>query len=330
MIFLSHLHFVYARLRYKLFLTGLLAACLVACSVKRVWFQQDIPDTLMRSDLEECKSDTSDARSIGGCMQAKGYLLIPRAEAELLTVRALQDEGLSEQEIAAYLHWGREKVSRYTDEDYELRHTDSLGRQPVDVLTSLGKPAVEPLIAELEDDDPLVRRQAAQGLGEIKDPRAVEPLIDLLNDGDSLVRRHAAKALGRIKDVRAVSPLIEVLNAKDEQPHVRMAAAEALGWIGERDAVEALVSGLKDPHWIVQSRAAIALGRMRDSRAVEPLISALTDEDALVRGCAADALGKIKDSRAIEPLRMALEDSDTDVRKRAHRALTKITGNHDF
>ena len=327
--------------RYKLFSISLLTICLVGCNFQSVWyrlrprdmvwFQKGIPDTEMRSDLEACKYGPSDAKNISSCMQAKGYLLIPRVEAELLRVRSLQEKDLNEKEIAAHLYLNREKVSRYMNEDYELGHIHSLGRQPVDVLTSLGKPAVEPLIAQLKDHDPLVRRQAAEGLGEIKDPRAVEPLIALLNDRDSLIRRHAVKALGKIKDVRAVSPLIPVLNDKDEEWHVRMAAAEALGWIGERDTVEPLVSALEDPHWIVRSRAAIALGRIQDPRAVVPLIFAIiTDQDPLVRGYVADALGEIKDARAIEPLRTALEDEDRDVRKKAEQALTKIIGVQDF
>ena len=301
--------------------------CLMACSVKRdmVWFQQDVPERVMTSDLVACRSRGHDARETGHCMQAKGYLLIPQSESELLTVRSLQQEGYDEQQIAAYLCWDKEKVLRYIDENYELTHTDSLGRQPVDILTIVGKSAVEPLIAGLRDNDPLVRRQAAEALGLIEDQRAVGPLITLLKDKDSLIRRHAVKALGRIKDRRGVPPLIAVLNDKDEKSHVKASAAKALGWIGEPDAVESLVAALKDAHWTVRSRAANALGTIRDPRAVEPLISMLEDEDPLVRGYAVDALGEIEDARAMEALQAALTDPDRDVRKRVEQALTKIT-----
>jgi len=289
------------------------------------WYQQDTPDSVVRSDLEACRSVANDPTSIGHCMQAKGYLLLPRTETELLMVRSLQDEGFSEEEIAASLHWNKKKVVRYTDEDYELSYPDSLARQPVEILTSIGKPAVKPLVAALKDNHPLVRRHAAEALGEIKDPRAVGPLIAALKDTDSLIRRHAVEALGKIRDLRAIKPLIAVLN-EDRQPHVRMSAAEALGWIKEPGAVEPLVSALKDEHWNVRSRAAKALGRIKDPRAVEALVSALKDEDATVRGYAADALGEIKDARGVEPLVAALKDKNSDVRKRAARALTKITG----
>ena len=289
------------------------------------WYQQDTPDSVVRSDLEACRSVADDPTSIGHCMQARGYLLLPRTETELLRVRSLQDEGFDEEEIAASLHWNKKKVVHYTDEDYELSHTDSLARQPVEILTSIGKPAVKPLIAALKDNHPLVRRHAAEALGEIKDPRAVEPLVAALKDTDSLIRRHAVEALGKIRDLRAIKPLIAVLN-EDRQPHVRMSAAKALGWIEEPGAVKALVSALKDEHWNVRSRAAKALARIKDPRAVEPLVSALKDENATVRNYAADALGEIKDPRAVEPLVAALKDKNSNVRKRAARALTKITG----
>jgi len=295
-----------------------------------VWFQKGVPDRETKSDLEACRYDSSDEKTLGSCMQAKGYLLLPRTEVELLKVKALQNKGVEEQLIASQLGLKQEKVSQYTDEDFRLGYVGSLGRQPVDVLASLGRPAVPQLIDELKSPDPLARRQAAEALGEIQDSRAVEPLIVLLKDKDALIQRHAVKALGNIKDLRAVDPLIGILNDKKAQAHVKMTAAEALGRIGEKRAVEPLISTLKDTDWTVRSRAAIALGTIRDPRAVVPLISALKDNDASVRGHVVDALGAIKDPRAVEPLRSALEDSDRVVRKRAQRALTAIAGNSEM
>ena len=48
-------------------------------------------------------------------MQAKGYLLITRTEAELLQVKSLEEKGLEEKEIASQLGWEQKKVSRYAD-----------------------------------------------------------------------------------------------------------------------------------------------------------------------------------------------------------------------
>lgn len=313
----------------KLVVLILLALYLIACAPKKVWYQLDTPDTVARADLDSCTSAAADERSLRLCMSAKGYLLILQAEAELLEVRSLQQEGLDADEIAQRLGWSQEKVLHYLDEDYTLPRTASLGRQPVEISKRLGKPAVKPLIADLKDKDPLVRSHAVRALGAINDPRAVEPLVAVLNDKDPLIQRQAIEALGKIGDPRAAQPLIVVLNDEDRESHVRMSAAEVLGQIGESSAVEPLVAALNDKHWDVRSHAAEALGRIKDPLAVEPLIGALKDQDATVRGNAAEALGRIRDPRALEPLAAALTDKSKNVRKKAARALTLIAG-EDF
>ena len=128
----------------------------------------------------------------------------------------------------------------------------------------------------------------------------VAKLIEALKDGDSGVRREAAEALQEIKDPRAVEPLIGAL--KDEDSDVRWAAAWALGEIKDPIAVPALSEALKDGNAGVQCAAALALGRIKDPRAVPQLIEALKDEDEYVRKAAAEALGEIGDRSAIKPL----------------------------
>jgi HEAT repeat protein len=74
----------------------------------------------------------------------------------------------------------------------------------------------------------------------------------------------------------------------------------------------------------VRQAAAEALGKIKDRRAVEPLIAALKDESFSVRQAAAEALGKIKDPRAVEPLSAALKDArNGDVRLAAARSAGK-------
>jgi HEAT repeat protein len=314
---------------FRIIAFSLLVIFLTSCAPTKVWYQEEVPDAMMRTDLESCSTDPQDDRKLALCMRAKGYLQISQPQAEILAVRPLQEEGLSVEEIAQHLQWSREKVLLYLDEDYDLPRNAALGRQPTELSMKIGKPAVRPLIYELKDHDPLVRSNAVKALGAIQDPRAVEPLIKVLNDKDPLIQRQAVKALGRINDPRAVEPLIVVLGDKDRRPYVRMSAAEALGWLGDPRAVESLVVALSDDHWDVRSHAAEALGGIRDPLAVEPLIEALNDRDATVRGNAVDALAKIRDPRALEPLSAALTDKSTLVRQKAAQALTLIAG-EDF
>ncbi|NVM21381.1 MAG: HEAT repeat domain-containing protein [Desulfobacterales bacterium] len=319
----------------KLFAAYLLTICLTACGAGRVyraqpqdmvWYREDTLGWEVSEALEDCMSLGSDPKDISSCMLAKGYLPIPRTESELLEVKRLQKEGFNEEEIAAYLDWDKKRVTSYMDRGYELPRTNSLGRQSVEILTKVGRPAVENLIAELKGEDPIARRHAVRSLGEIRDPRSVGPLIVALNDADLLIQRHAVEALGKIKDPRAVEPLMAILDDENGPSHVRMAAADALGRFREPIAVQSLIFALYDENWNVRSRAAKALGTIKDPRAVEPLIRALEDEDATVRGYAAEALGKLKNVCAVEPLGAALKDTNREVRKRAAQALKKITG----
>lgn len=82
-------------------------------------------------------------------------------------------------------------------------------------LIEIGEPAVEPLIKSLKNTDVVVRRGAAETLGEMAIERAVEPLIDALKDEHATVRYRAAKSLGQIRDKRAVGPLNEALQDSD-------------------------------------------------------------------------------------------------------------------
>ena len=62
------------------------------------------------------------------------------------------------------------------------------------------------------------------------------PLIDALADKNELVRRHAAEALGLIGDKQAIEALVKTL--EDENPDVRTVAASALGSIRSNAAIE--------------------------------------------------------------------------------------------
>ena len=105
---------------------------------------------------------------------------------------------------------------------------------------------------------------------------------------------------------------------------VRLAAAQALGQIGDAHAVEGLRKALVDENTAVRAAATGALGQVGDAQVVGTLVAALSDPASSVRLVAAGALGQIGDARAVEPLMAALQDEDGDVRKEAAKALAKI------
>ena len=127
-----------------------------------------------------------------------------------------------------------------------------------------------------------------------------------------------------LKSQGDVDGLIEALKFQ-EDPNIRLAAASALGRIGDSRAVNPLIVALDDQHR-VREIVALALGEIGDSRAVDPLITSLGDENWGVRSSAAKALGKIGDDRAVQPLTNLLRDKNKNVRWHAVQALEAITG----
>jgi hypothetical protein len=179
---------------------------------------------------------------------------------------------------------------------------------------------VSKLIRQLKDSKNWrVRDNAAEALGETKDPRAVEPLIEALTGDPHLnIKGSAAVALGKIKDPRAVEPLIKAL--KHPERDVREAAAVALGRIEDPRAVEPLIEALKDASKLeIEYKAAEALGRLKDPRAVEPLIAVMRDDPRdYVRSKAVEAMAKIRDPHAVSALLAALNEHNAEVIAAAH------------
>jgi D-alanyl-D-alanine carboxypeptidase len=100
--------------------------------------------------------------------------------------------------------------------------------------------------------------ETADGPGE----QALEELVAELEDADPAVRREAAAALGRKGAAAAgAAPSLIRLLADDPDWQVRQAAATALGWTGPASLVEdpLRAAALNDPHERVQWSAQLAL-----------------------------------------------------------------------
>lgn len=184
--------------------------------------------------------------------------------------------------------------------------------------------AVEPLMARLEDEDPLMRKAVAKALGHIGDARAVDAIVVHLDDSEKQVFWDAAVALGDIGDVRAIPPLLAALD--HEQWNFRRRVMQALAEIGDAGVVEMLVERLEGDDNFRREVAAEALTFFNDARALKPLVACLEDKDGDVRRHAAEALGWIGDARAVEALAVSLEDEGFQMPSNAAEALGRIGG----
>lgn len=113
-----------------------------------------------------------------------------------------------------------------------------------------------------------VRRLGARILSESEEPKAIAALIEALNDDDSLLRREAADAIGQIgarnpkipELMDAVGILITHLAMGDMLQKVT--CARALGCLGNKTALQPLVYTLEDKEVNVRVQAIDALERL--------------------------------------------------------------------
>lgn len=130
----------------------------------------------------------------------------------------------------------------------------------------------------------------------------------LAEHSDPRARGHVCIALGMLDARVAADEILEVAKAARFQPELLAFSSVALGLLGDRQAVAALVE-LLDRSTSLASQAGLAsgLGKLGDARAIEPLLALAGDpaRPALVRAFALVALGGIADDRKLpwnEPL----------------------------
>jgi hypothetical protein len=115
-------------------------------------------------------------------------------------------------------------------------------------MQALGTETVFPLLTQkLSDPDLEVRCAAIEALGRVDAARAVEQLVPLLSDPEVVIRWVTCGTLSTPEALAAVEPLLAVLR-NDLDPQVRNSAAYALGHIGSRAAIPALLRAMDTDH----------------------------------------------------------------------------------
>ncbi len=175
-----------------------------------------------------------------------------------------------------------------------------------------------------DNSDRLIRRDMARYIGELRYEKATIDLIEKLqNDPDPEVQSACAYALGNIGARYAVGPLSEVMeNEKKEMP-VRLAAAVALGQMGNEKGIRFLIDQLKSSDEKIRAEAVEAL-RTIGKPATSLLVKAAQSKDPLQRWGAVAALGETGDPKAVPILLQALKDDDENVRAVACASLGKL------
>ncbi|MCI0417471.1 HEAT repeat domain-containing protein [bacterium] len=182
-----------------------------------------------------------------------------------------------------------------------------IARERWETAAKLGSNAVEPLIAVLKDRP----EPAAKALGITRDPRAVEPLLAYLFSEDDRTRKTVAEAL--------ILCGFDPAHATTDQAAAFAIAQESFDVLTKFGSTGARLL-LQLAPW-----AGTKLLPMFGSDAVEPLLSALRDRRDAIREMAARVLGMIKDGSSFDPLLSVFENDDSwDVREHAAKALQSM------
>ncbi|MBM3239665.1 redoxin domain-containing protein [Candidatus Poribacteria bacterium] len=128
----------------------------------------------------------------------------------------------------------------------------------------------------------------------------IEAARKSLRSFDRYLRWHAVKALGDLGSKQEVPALIAALNDNDRC--TRWHAIQSLGKLRDIRAIAALSEALKSDDGGIRELAAQALGQIGNKAAMEPLIKAINDDSQLVRLAVIKALGDMKDNRVVSSL----------------------------
>jgi HEAT repeat protein len=178
-------------------------------------------------------------------------------------------------------------------------------------------------VRELRRRDPVRRARGADVLGSLAHhgaADAVDALGKLLHDPDPDVRIAAARALGRIGDRRSVDALLSSLAGS--RPAPSQLVSHALTRIGS-PATPELIAALARPEEAIRGAATEVLGLIDAVDAASAVEAVLTSDDSVeVRIQAARTLGRLGARTGLAPLLRAAEPAQpTPLRVEAVRAL---------
>ena len=153
-------------------------------------------------------------------------------------------------------------------------------------------PDLDALAKTLADgaSDHAQRLEAARKLGEAKNPQYLAPLIATLKDSNKALRWAAVEALWDIGDKRAVPALIGYLGKGEAYDWGKVLTMNALGVMGDPQAVDPLLKVLQSPSPFLRRSAALALARFGDDRAITGIIELLNDEQPWLQRTAQEIL----------------------------------------
>jgi putative heme-binding domain-containing protein len=191
----------------------------------------------------------------------------------------------------------------------------------LEALEASKSPAAGPLIEQVLADpkSPLVP-MAIDAAEQVGGKQSTDALLKLAGAGaDPKLTASAVAALGTLKEAFAADLIAKHLSDQNE---VAPAAATALGQIGGKPAIDALVTALSDSRPEVRKAAAASLGQLRPKQAIPALVKAADDKES--GNEAILALTRMPTADATDAYLHGIAGKDALVRKQSVEALTSV------
>lgn len=175
-------------------------------------------------------------------------------------------------------------------------------------------PVLDEMGKKLEDQSQPVRErlEIIKTFGDWAKAQVRPPLVAVLKDPQPEIRAAAARALGWKGNDEAVSALQERVETPGETVAVKAASVLSLGRIGDRSARALVVSFTRDPDASIRTAAlwSVALGSLVDPADRTFYLIGIAEDraaEAQLRAEAIRTLGRVKEERVIESLSRILE-----------------------
>lgn len=275
------------------------------------------PSPLARKDLLRCLNDSDDE------VRYWATVALSALEDEKLTSRIaaqLDDPATQVRMVAAKVLATRPYRGAVQNLLRSLGDPDeNVAYWAGQALGALGEYALPQLIACL-GDDVWKRRAGAARVIERAGVAVVPYLVRALTKDDDNIRYWTLKLLGQLRAFDALPELTRFLEATERD--LVIAAASALGELGDRRAIPALIRMLAHPDELVRRAVIDALARLPDS-SVHELTQMLASNQRLMRLSSSLALAAAGDT-SLKPLLDQLAAESSEIRYWVVRALERM------
>jgi len=211
-----------------------------------------------------------------------------------------------------------------TEQDDEQR------RALVSSLHALNNPAAAPELASalLKSQDPIVFPTIRDTLARVADATTILTIAQTFHDdaSEGWQQSNLMGALLRVRSPEAVPSLRQTALA-DSDFSLRSQAAIALGYIGNQDAIQALLDAINQSQSVALKEVFVqSLGAVNNKESQNELISLLNQNtNESVRYAAAMALGNIPNASSVDALKSAyLNETSQLVKQTVETSLNKL------